>query len=111
MKFSAAPLLPNATAGPVVGHFREPMPAPMTGETLLLSALTSSAAGRRAAEQIPQSRAATFRRLANCGMAVLFDDRDALRLTLKETTMRGILLWLIGIPIPIIILLYLFDVL
>lgn len=24
--------------------------------------------------------------------------------------MRGILLWLIGIPIPIIILLYLFDV-
>jgi hypothetical protein len=25
--------------------------------------------------------------------------------------MRGILLWLIGIPIPIIILLYLFDVL
>ena len=27
-----------------------------------------------------------------------------------ETTMRGILLWLIGIPIPIIILLYLFGV-
>jgi len=26
-------------------------------------------------------------------------------------TMRGILLWLIGIPIPIIILLWLFDVL
>jgi hypothetical protein len=26
-------------------------------------------------------------------------------------TMRGILLWLIGIPIPIIILLYLFNVL
>jgi hypothetical protein len=25
--------------------------------------------------------------------------------------MRGILLWLIGIPLPIIILLYLFDVL
>jgi hypothetical protein len=28
-----------------------------------------------------------------------------------ETTMRGILLWLIGIPIPVIILLYLFNVL
>lgn len=28
-----------------------------------------------------------------------------------ETSMRGILLWLIGIPIPIIILLYLFNVL
>jgi hypothetical protein len=27
-----------------------------------------------------------------------------------ETTMRGILLWLIGIPIPVIILLYLFNV-
>ena len=26
-------------------------------------------------------------------------------------TMRGILLWMIGIPIPIIILLYLFNVL
>ncbi|MGB3022741.1 MAG: hypothetical protein WBB50_11535 [Methyloceanibacter sp.] len=29
----------------------------------------------------------------------------------KERTMRGILLWLIGIPIPIIILLWLFGVL
>jgi hypothetical protein len=29
----------------------------------------------------------------------------------QEITMRGILLWLIGIPIPIIILLYLFNVL
>jgi hypothetical protein len=29
---------------------------------------------------------------------------------MKETTIRGILLWLIGIPIPIIILLYLFGV-
>ena len=28
----------------------------------------------------------------------------------QECTMRGILLWLIGIPIPIIILLYLFNV-
>jgi hypothetical protein len=28
-----------------------------------------------------------------------------------EIAMRGILLWLIGIPIPIIILLYLFGVL
>jgi hypothetical protein len=28
----------------------------------------------------------------------------------RRTTMRGILLWLIGIPIPIIILLYLFGV-
>jgi hypothetical protein len=30
--------------------------------------------------------------------------------SMRETTMRGILLWLIGIPIPIIILLYLFGV-
>jgi hypothetical protein len=29
----------------------------------------------------------------------------------KRTPMRGILLWLIGIPIPIIILLWLFGVL
>ena len=29
----------------------------------------------------------------------------------RKRTMRGILLWLIGIPIPIIILLYLFNVL
>jgi len=29
----------------------------------------------------------------------------------KEKAMRGILLWLIGLPIPIIILLYLFGVL
>ena len=28
----------------------------------------------------------------------------------RTETMRGVLLWLIGIPIPIIILLYLFDV-
>lgn len=28
----------------------------------------------------------------------------------EETIMRGILLWLLGIPIPIIILLYLFGV-
>lgn len=28
-----------------------------------------------------------------------------------ENSMRGVLLWLIGIPIPIIILLYLFNVL
>lgn len=28
----------------------------------------------------------------------------------KEAHMRGILAWVIGIPIPIIILLYLFDV-
>jgi hypothetical protein len=27
-----------------------------------------------------------------------------------ETDMRGILLWLLGIPIPVIILLYLFHV-
>jgi hypothetical protein len=30
--------------------------------------------------------------------------------TRKELTMRGVLLWLVGIPIPIIILLYLFHV-
>jgi hypothetical protein len=28
----------------------------------------------------------------------------------KETAMRGILLWLLGLPIPIIILLYVFHV-
>jgi hypothetical protein len=28
-----------------------------------------------------------------------------------DGTMRGILLWLLGIPIPIIILLYLFNIL
>ncbi|MFN4166133.1 MAG: hypothetical protein ACK4GK_16265 [Ferrovibrio sp.] len=28
----------------------------------------------------------------------------------KETTMRAILLWLLGIPIPIIILLFLFGI-
>jgi hypothetical protein len=28
----------------------------------------------------------------------------------KETIMRGILLWAVGIPIPVIILLYLFHV-
>jgi hypothetical protein len=28
----------------------------------------------------------------------------------KETIMRGILLWALGIPIPVIILLYLFHV-
>ncbi|WP_158219461.1 MULTISPECIES: hypothetical protein [unclassified Achromobacter] len=28
----------------------------------------------------------------------------------KETDMRGILLWLLGIPIPVIILLWLFHV-
>jgi hypothetical protein len=33
------------------------------------------------------------------------------RLTDKEIPMRGVLLWLIGIPIPIIILLFLFNVL
>lgn len=33
-----------------------------------------------------------------------------LRFLEKETFMRGILLWLLGIPIPIIILLYLFGV-
>jgi hypothetical protein len=30
--------------------------------------------------------------------------------TQRKVTMRGILLWLLGIPIPIIILLYLFHV-
>jgi len=30
--------------------------------------------------------------------------------TTEDKTVRGILLWLIGIPIPIIILLYLFGV-
>jgi hypothetical protein len=29
---------------------------------------------------------------------------------MEDWTMRGVLLWLIGIPIPIIILLYLFGV-
>jgi len=34
----------------------------------------------------------------------------ALAATTEDFEMRGILLWLIGIPIPIIILLYLFGV-
>lgn len=29
---------------------------------------------------------------------------------MKESAMRGILLWVLGIPIPVIILLYLFHV-
>jgi hypothetical protein len=33
------------------------------------------------------------------------------RSIMGDKTMRGVLLWLIGIPIPIIILLYLFNVL
>ncbi len=33
-----------------------------------------------------------------------------IRLITSEDAMRGILLWLLGIPIPIIIALYLFDV-
>jgi hypothetical protein len=33
------------------------------------------------------------------------------RCTKGDKTMRGVLLWLIGIPIPIIILLYVFNVL
>ena len=32
------------------------------------------------------------------------------RFQTKEHIMRGVLLWLVGIPIPIIILLYLFNV-
>lgn len=32
------------------------------------------------------------------------------RFQTKEHVMRGVLLWLVGIPIPIIILLYLFNV-
>ena len=32
------------------------------------------------------------------------------RFQTKERIMRGVLLWLVGIPIPIIILLYLFNV-
>lgn len=32
-------------------------------------------------------------------------------LQMEAWTMRGVLLWLVGIPIPIIILLYLFNVL
>lgn len=35
---------------------------------------------------------------------------DGPKTTWETGVMRGILLWLIGIPIPIIILLYLFDV-
>ena len=41
-----------------------------------------------------------------CGGVLTF----FLKRTQRKRTMRGILLWLIGIPIPIIILLYLFDV-
>jgi hypothetical protein len=34
----------------------------------------------------------------------------AIAITRQEETMRGVLLWLLGIPIPIIILLYVFHV-
>jgi hypothetical protein len=37
-----------------------------------------------------------------------FPPRD--RQSAKERDMRGVLLWLVGIPIPVIILLYLFHV-
>ena len=42
---------------------------------------------------------------------ILADARCCLRLseTKGVRTMRGVLMWLIGIPIPIIILLYLFN--
>jgi hypothetical protein len=33
------------------------------------------------------------------------------RLYLKETFMRGIILWLLGVPVVVIILLYVFNVL
>jgi hypothetical protein len=36
---------------------------------------------------------------------------QALQFSIEELSMRGILLWLIGIPIPIIILLWLIGVL
>ena len=36
--------------------------------------------------------------------------RVALQYATKGTSMRGILAWLIGIPIPIIIILYFLDV-
>jgi hypothetical protein len=39
-------------------------------------------------------------------------ERSVLARTLRrKAPMRGILLWLVGIPIPVIILLYLFNVL
>lgn len=31
--------------------------------------------------------------------------------TLKENIMKGILLWMVGVPIPLIILLYIFNIL
>ena len=34
----------------------------------------------------------------------------AIRMTEEEEAMRGVLLWLLGIPIPVIILLYVFHV-
>ena len=34
----------------------------------------------------------------------------AIAIAQQEETMRGVLLWLLGIPIPIIILLYVFHV-
>jgi hypothetical protein len=36
--------------------------------------------------------------------------KQAARMAWRTDPMRGVLLWLIGIPIPIIILLYLFNV-
>ena len=44
-------------------------------------------------------------------LAVIRSDPKQNQAAMEEGTMRGILLWLIGIPIPIIILLWLFGVL
>ena len=48
---------------------------------------------------------------ANLELALESDVLEFTLLNNKGSTMRGILLWLIGIPIPIIILLWLFGVL
>jgi len=48
---------------------------------------------------------------ANLELALESDVLGFTLLNNKGSTMRGILLWLIGIPIPIIILLWLFGVL
>jgi hypothetical protein len=56
-------------------------------------------------------RAEMWPRLVGTRLAVIRSDPKQNQAAMEEGTMRGILLWLIGIPIPINILLWLFGVL
>jgi hypothetical protein len=66
---------------------------------------------RGANEERSWRRVETWPRLVGTSLAVIRSDRKQNQDAMEEETMRGVLLWLIGIPIPIIILLWLFGVL